>query len=974
MQDLKGQIIRGYELRERIGAGGFGAVYRANQISVAREVAVKIILPQYANRPDFVRRFESEARLIAQLDHLHIVPLFDFWREEDGSAFLIMRWLRGGSLRNLLKHSPISLEMTVRVIDQICRALAFAHQKGIIHRDIKPDNILLDEQRNGYLSDFGIAKDTILNVNITTPDDNPGTPAYSAPEQLGGGELSPQTDLYALGITLYECLTGDHPFPGAPLQHLYDPLPSISARRREIPVAIDDVIRHATAKRAQDRYPDAITLAAALRAAAARYVSLEHDHDITAEMPGVSPNISVHIGKTTPLIRRNDPVNEDDIPLTITDIVPQLPITPARRDVPIDQSALLIRTISDIPLRPDLLIGRDNLFEEIRMLLARNMRVLLQGLGGMGKTSLAAEVAASLIDDGKAPVLWFRAGGDDPSQILVALARPFNSHVAVAVAQPDQQAQLIRGLMIEHEVKLVVLDDVWDGAMLKQVVNAIPNNIPVLITSRQRFPVGKILDVGELRLAQALELLNYHASEAYTLEDKDAVQLCERLGCHPFTVEIAGKTLQVDGLTPAELVERIADAPHLLEMPEGYADQGRGSVKELLNDSVFALDIESRAVFLAFGALFTAASTPELLGLLMEREEKYIDDTLTSLLRRGLTRRERYTSGSNITYFSIHDLAFSYTRENVIFPRSSMIKACRLYTEKYKDNLNALDVERNNILKAAEAAHQAGDVESLIAMMRALTVDGAYFNARGYDALMLSVLDRAIIEARDAGDSQAETLHFFLSRRGNAHYYSNDLTRALADYQEAHALSHTLNMPPREVILKCVISKIYSDQADFPSAEKWLESAQQIAESTQDDDLIARVLEQRGYHYAEAKKDFENARKTYMEQVTLAERSQSVERLFFAMQNLGVTELMMESYSAAQIQLEKSLALARKIDNHVWVAHALAPLGTVYDRLGERDKAHANLTEALTISRQTGNLKMASEIMKVMTESGYSFT
>jgi serine/threonine-protein kinase len=972
MQDLSGQIIRGYELRERIGAGGFGAVYRANQISVDREVAVKIILPEHANRPEFVRRFESEARLVAQLDHLHIVPLFDFWRESDGTAFLVMRWLRGGSLRSLLKSGRLSLETSTRIIDQICRALAFAHQKGVIHRDIKPDNILLDEQRNAYLSDFGIAKDTVLNTSITTTDATPGTPAYAAPEQIGGHAVTPQTDLYALGITLYECLIGDHPFPGAPLQHLYDPLPSVSAQRNEVPKSVDDVIRRATMKKASDRFPDAITFAAALRAAVVRALPDESDGTITSKLPGGAPigiPSQATVGITTPLVQLTDHNLDPSIPRTVTDLPP---ITPARREAPIEQSALLIHSSNDVPLRADMLIGRDHLLDEINMLLDRNVRVLLQGLGGMGKTTLAAETAARRADAGKLPVVWLRAGGDDPTQLLTAIARPFNAHQTVAVAAPEQQAQTVRGLLIEHEVKLVVLDDVWDGAALKQVTNAIPQNIPVLITSRQRFPVGKILDVGELMLSQALELLNYHAAEAFTLEDKDAVRLCERLGCHPFTVEIAGKTLQVDGITPAELIERIAESPHLLEMPEGYAEQGRGSVKELLNDSVFALDTDSRAVFLAFGALFAASATPELMALIMERDEKFIDDTLISLLRRGLTRRERYASGSNITYFSIHDLAFSYARENAVVPRSEVIKACHAYAEAHKNDLNALDVERSNILKAAEAAHLAEDSESLIAIMRALTVDGAYFNARGYDALMLSALDRAVEAARSAGDPQAATLHYFLSRRGNARYYSNDLSGALVDYKEALDLSRALGMPDREVILHCVISKIHSDQKDFDAAETELECAREIAEGTGDDGLMARVLEQRGYHYAEAKRDFENARQTYTEQVALAERSGSTERLFFALQNLGVVEYMLEDYPASLPHLERSLALARKTDNRLWIAHALAPLGTLYDRMGERDKAQFTLDEALEVSRQIGNLKMASEIAKVMSESGYT--
>ena len=128
-------IIRGYELREEIGVGAFGAVYKAYQPVVGREVAVKIILPQYANQPEFIRRFEAEAQIVARLEHPHIVPLYDYWRDPDG-AYLVMRWLRGGSLQAALANGPLSLDSAVTIIEQISAALSAAHRQGIVHKDI----------------------------------------------------------------------------------------------------------------------------------------------------------------------------------------------------------------------------------------------------------------------------------------------------------------------------------------------------------------------------------------------------------------------------------------------------------------------------------------------------------------------------------------------------------------------------------------------------------------------------------------------------------------------------------------------------------------------------------------------------------------------------------------------------------------------------------------------------------------------
>ncbi len=145
MDDLSGQIIKGYELREMIGLGGFAAVYRAYQFVVEREVAIKVILPKHANAPDFIRRFEAEAQLIARLEHIHIVPLYDYWREPN-NAYLVMRWLRGGSLFDLLQKQRIwELHDIARLLDQIAAALTVAHRNGVIHQDLTPGNILFDD-------------------------------------------------------------------------------------------------------------------------------------------------------------------------------------------------------------------------------------------------------------------------------------------------------------------------------------------------------------------------------------------------------------------------------------------------------------------------------------------------------------------------------------------------------------------------------------------------------------------------------------------------------------------------------------------------------------------------------------------------------------------------------------------------------------------------------------------------------------
>ena len=261
-EDLSGRAIRGYALGDLIGKGGMGVVYRGVQPLVQREVAIKIILPQYANHPDFIRRFEAEAQLVAHLEHPHIVPLYDYWREPN-LALLVMRLLRGGSLAKLLENGPLLLELTLQIMEQVGSALGTAHRQGVIHRDLKPANILLDEQQNAYLADFGIAKQlTALNLSqVNLTDASLGSPAYTSPEQIRSEYLRPQTDIYCLGIVLYELLTGHTPYTGPTSvevmhQHLNVPLPPLAARRPGLPAALDTILQHATSKEPLERYPE----------------------------------------------------------------------------------------------------------------------------------------------------------------------------------------------------------------------------------------------------------------------------------------------------------------------------------------------------------------------------------------------------------------------------------------------------------------------------------------------------------------------------------------------------------------------------------------------------------------------------------------------------------------------------------------------------------------------------------------------
>ena len=272
---------RGYRLLERIGEGAFAEVYRGLQPAVGREVAIKVVREELANRPEFIRRFEAEAHLVARLEHPHIVPLYDYWREPY-SAWLVMRLLRGGTLEDRIAHGRMALDDVIRMATQVGGALETAHRAGVVHRDVKPANVFLDDEGNSFLGDFGIAHtDADARIGALTADfasldsASLGSPVYAAPEQLRRQPVGPPADIHGLAITVYEALVGHHPFHLAASEaeilrrHLVDPLPRVHEVRDDVPPAIDAVLARATAKRPEDRHATAGEFVLDLAAAAA---------------------------------------------------------------------------------------------------------------------------------------------------------------------------------------------------------------------------------------------------------------------------------------------------------------------------------------------------------------------------------------------------------------------------------------------------------------------------------------------------------------------------------------------------------------------------------------------------------------------------------------------------------------------------------------------------------------------------------
>jgi serine/threonine protein kinase len=256
-----------YELRSVIGAGGMGKVYQAHDTRKGRMVALKLLRPELAADPVFQERFRRESRLAARLQEPHVIPVHDFG-EIDGVLFIDMRLVDGGSLKDLLHaRGPLEAGQAAAITAQVASALDAAHADGLVHRDVKPENVLITRDNFAYLVDFGIAR-AEGDPSVTATGALIGSDAYMAPERFNGGPVGPQTDVYSLACVLYECLTGQPPFDFAELPqvmsaHLFSPAPRPSIMRRGIDKAFDAVIARGMAKLPAERFASAGQLARA---------------------------------------------------------------------------------------------------------------------------------------------------------------------------------------------------------------------------------------------------------------------------------------------------------------------------------------------------------------------------------------------------------------------------------------------------------------------------------------------------------------------------------------------------------------------------------------------------------------------------------------------------------------------------------------------------------------------------------------
>lgn len=285
-----GETIAGrYELEELVGHGGMSSVYKAHDSLLERNVALKVLHQQYNEDDDFVERFKREARSVAQLQHPNIVTVIDRG-EEDGRQYIVFEYIDGENLKELVvRKGRLRVRDALEIALEIARGLAFAHEHGLVHRDVKPQNVLLNGDGRAKVTDFGIARSLDVEHGMTQTGTILGTSNYIAPEQASGQPVEAYTDVYSLGIVLYEMLTGEVPFPGesfvaVAMKHIQEPSPSVLDARGDVPLRIAEMVDRALEKDPEHRFPTMDHFAAEIEACLAELDSGE-DGAVTMIVP-----------------------------------------------------------------------------------------------------------------------------------------------------------------------------------------------------------------------------------------------------------------------------------------------------------------------------------------------------------------------------------------------------------------------------------------------------------------------------------------------------------------------------------------------------------------------------------------------------------------------------------------------------------------------------------------------------------------
>jgi len=887
--------IGNYPVERELGRGGMGMVYQARDVNLDRSVAIKVLPPAIARDPRQVSWFRREARMLASINHPNIATIFGLEEREDGAVFLVLELIEGRTLAARLRESPLNLAETLAVGEQIAEALEAAHERGLLHRDLKPGNVMLTAKNAVKVLDFGLAKPIRSRPGSqeereTTPTDLGmalGTPGYMSPEHVRGREQDERTDIFAFGCVLYECLAGRPAFHGETVGDIL------------VQVVTGDV--------------EYGLLPPSTPAALVKLLQRCLEKDPESRLGRIAEALDE--------IRRLRTAPPEDL----------APAAPPRA-VP-----------NNLPARLTSFVGRRREFEACRALLAGGRHLTLTGVGGAGKTRLALYLAEELKENYPDGV-WFADLGP-----IVEGARVAEVVVkAVGAKDKPEGAVVSAAAHIGAGHVLLVLDNCEHllsaaAALTGALLTACPN-LRLLATSRERLGVEEertflvsslglpetvdFADAAQLANCESVRLFVERAAfvaPGFTLtpENASAVgEICRTLDGIPLAIELAAARVQV--LSAREIQVRLEDRFRLLIRAGRSLEPRHQTLAAAIDWSYEQLRPDQQTLFRTvsvFSGGWTLAAARVVLGPGSDEFETL--DLLSQLVDKSLVVVDRDSQGE--TRYRMLETMRRYGADKLA-ASGAETGARNRHLEYYTHLASRAEAERHGADQAGWRDRIETEHDNMLA---------AFSWARSHDEGSMAAL-------RLAGH-----LGWFWLGRGYITLGRSLLTEALeADPAELP------NKERAKALVRC--GALAQVQGDYPAAQILFQEGLRIYRALEDQRGIARSVNDLA-RLAAIQGRYRAAEDLFNETLKLRRRLGDDAAAWRTMTKLGLIHVEQANYDAARRFIEESLAGCRSRGDLIGIASALNHLGEITAAEGDAAAGHALSEESLKIKRQMGD-------------------
>jgi predicted ATPase len=955
---LLGRVVDDkYRIEALLGGGGHSTVYLATHVHLQRTAAVKLIRGDFGPGDEVVDRFKREALAVARLNHPHIITVHDFGYDPQAGAYLVMEYLEGRSLRRELdRNGRLGPEEAVALARQICEAVSAAHGAGVIHRDLKPDNVFLESRHDGSrfakILDFGVAKlrnppgaaaetfdsDPFISNSFTTV----GTPAYMSPEQCSGGTIDARADIYSLGCLFFELLTGRPPFMADERSSLYrkhvdEPPPVPSALVPGLPPALDRIVLRALSKRPDDRYQTAGELCAALEAVA----------DASPRASGAERGREGLGGGGR---RLSDQAVRNNLHQQVT-----------------------------------VFIGREREMVAVREALSANRLVTITGTGGSGKTRLALEVASGLLDEYPDGVWQVQlAPLADPALVPRAVAKVLGIQESggstLAAVLDFLQFKRILLLLDNCEHLVAACADVADA-----IVRACPL-VRVLATSQEPLNIlgesahslaplslpwaDGSLQIDDLSRSEAVRLFVDRArlaNSAFALTDENAAavaRVCQRLDGIPLAIELAAARVKV--LAVDQIDARLDDRFRLLTAGSRTAEPRQRTLQAAIDWSYDLLVGPARTVFdrlsvFAGGFDLAAAEAvcagdgvrPDdvlyLLSNLVDKSLVLVDE------RRGAAR---YRLLQTIRQYAGEKLNVSGEAPAV---RTRHRDYYLLFAERAERELKGpdqsvwldrLEAEHDNFRAALEWSKSDGARSD--AYLRLAGALWEFWLVRGHQREGSEWLESALALAPPESDAaRARALH----GAGALARIRSDYVRAVECHEQALDLWRRLGDMSHAASALNYLGIVRQWRGEYDEAWRVFGEALEISREINDPWEIALALKNLGV-IAHVRGESERATTLYEESLRLSRSLDNAWEIASTLNNLAVLMASRSDFRRASDLFEENLELCRRLGDRRGIAMALNNLGEMAQSQGAYTRAAELLSECLLLNVDAGNRRL----------------